>query len=1858
MKRYYILLSVIVLSLMLNSSLHATGKGSFDKPNFNFPKTVIQNAETKLQQALKNGNGEETVSAIIQSSLAKSMISSDSLPQIIYSIDKIAYTENADEIKSILYLLEAQIVNSYYNKFQYKISQRDNGTNSTTRLNEMFEWDISQFKVYISSLIEKSINFSKSLKSHAITEYPDIININKISTGTYPTLFDFVSYQCIDIYKSWGIVNGWNPFVRTHSYEPNDYAQRICSIYESLIKFHQYGSKPYIEATLNNLEYTNTNTEKKLDSLYQEFNKTPDVAPIVLALSKKKAKKKEQYSLLSAYLKKFPNSIYAPEVRANILSMEKPNGYISFKKQYTSTDSIEMICKVENISHFSIDIYNIEESEIRKAPDFNSMRPIFSKEISNNLKVPFCDTIRISVPPLPYGSYTATISIHGKNGKKVLGTNRYLDNFIVSDITSFSIFNNSRKRRHIFAVNAITGKPYRNITVTSSTNGNKPLYYSKKTNHNGSVAAYDTQFKKFKFTHGKDKFYSTNIYNNYYSSFSDEWDYKASIFTDLAIYRPAETAHISAVVYRTSATKKEPLKQHKVKMLVIFDASQDTVSSTELTTDNHGRIIHDYTIPVNRMNGEYLICIIPDSARNSVCGYTTITVSEYKTPTFQIIFDDNQHTFSDNSEFTIKGSAKTFSDMPLGKIPVRFSLECASLWNSFSKIASYETTTDENGIFSISIDAKVLKEQENSPFCTYRLSTTATDKVGESQSGSFNFTLGSSFIMRWNSNELVIDASRKVTLPVVIESNDKSKTTDFNCILSLKNNTSNQTDTLEFLSSKPEVDFSRIPSGEYTLSISTLNDTSLNIKNKKIIVFRPTEKSSPVNKPLWTPYEQMECRPGNNAEILLWNSNSSSNVYYSISYKDEVLKEGWISIPRGLTKFNYTMPQNAEANLIVQFYCVKDLVPYQHNITIKPKHERANMDLSIESFRDKITAGDREKWTLHLSRNGKSVANGAIISTMTDMAVNKLRNNRWRFSAQYSPQYTSAALSIQDLYKWGMQSNYFNWETEIDSIIAMLNKHPHIIKPEFNFYNQFFFASSMRRFSRSNNHIEYAAVKSNANETFATEEAVVIESAFGTMSDKMAADKGEDLTEISVRTAPVKTVFWKPMLVTDENGNAGIEFIVPNYNTTWMFQAVGYDKDLNTATLLKEIVSNKPIMVKSNMPRFLRQGDRATLMASVQNATDSIQSCHATIEIFNPVNNDILKTQDYNFNIFPQGTEITSIEYTVPDSLTLIAFRIKATNGTHSDGEQVAIPILLSTSLVTESKSFYIDAGEESATIKLPKFPKNADVTLEYCDNPVWYIATALPSIQSNDNTTATQLAHSIFTNIIARKVANENPQILEALKYWRNNPQDSALISMLEKNPELKIGDLIASPFLQASKEQTLRMSQLSQLFDNSISDTETSKLILKLKELQLEDGGFSWFKYPGATSSPITTLNIMQVIGKAMSLTRETNTDLTNVIKNSVSYLDKAIIEKYNRQDDRLSYSGFLNYAYTRSLYMDIPMSTTVNNLYEKILESLTNEWERMDIPNKAFTAITLANFGRAEQAKPIIESLGQYSIYKPHYGRFWDTFSSGRDNYIYKTSITSLILQAYHKIKPASIYIDQIREWLIIEKQANDWGNSSMAADAVYAILSTGSDYLAKSQSPSILINGKKLEFKSFDKILGYGKMKLNINNQSRNNTISIDRTASSPAWGAIYSKYYAHMKDIKAASCSALSIKKEISNISSQSDTFKVGDKVRVTLIITNSRDLEFVTLTDDRPACIEPSDQISGYRVQDLLGYYMEVKDSATNLFFYSLPKGTHVITYDAYVTNPGKFNCGIATIQCQYAPQIVAHSAGSNFNVK
>lgn len=1859
MKRYaFLILSILSLATAFSVSAQQTpsmkGQGaSFEAPDFNYPQTVISNANVVLKDAFEKGNNEDVVLAIIQTSLAQSFISSDSLPEIIDEIEHVIAKENNECIKSTLLLLEAHILNTYYNRNQYKISSRNNLEFSIS-LN-IFEWDSKQFKSKISSILQKALSYENTLKTTSITTYPKFIKINKISTSTYPTMFDFIAYKAIEIYKSWGITSSWNPFVKTHSAQSNDYATQIRNIYNLLLSLHQDGSRPYIKATLEELQFTENDTRQRLDSLYKKYEENPNVAPILIDLAQKNEDKKARYRLYRSYLNKFSKNDYTASITLLAINLATPSEKLTFKAQYTSTDSIKMTCDVENTKKITIAIYKAESNEVYiRNNSFLETSPVFKQEYNIAGEIPFHKNLDITAPLLPYGRY---IAVAYSDFEQLQSTISY-NTFIVSDIFSFGINNTNNETRRIFTTKATTGESYGGVLVTSLSRDKKKPQFNKTTNGNGNISVIGSDYYSFNFIKGNDIYNSASYYPGYNNNLDNhKFSRHAQVFTDLAIYRPGETVHFSAVCYQVNTEKKELLKEKTV--IVIFnDANNDTISSIELKTDEMGRISHDFIVPTDRMNGNFSLNV-KDAITNNYLGSGSITISEYKTPTFYIDFIDKKDTYSDNENITLKGVVKTFSDMPVANTQVECTLERGSYWYfDFTKWAEVSTTTDEMGQFSITLNTKDIKNREFGAFNFYRLTATATDQAGETQNGSMSFSLGTSVTMQWEygfNEPFCTIADEKVTLPIEVVSNSQNAPRSYNCILLLTDIKGETVSSLPFTSDKPSFNLNNIKSGEYTLSAYLEQDTAVNIKNKKIVIYRPTDELSPVQGALWTPSLNVSCTPGKESSILLGNSYDKSYVYYVINYKNKILKEGWLSLRKGLSSLKYTMPKNANTNLLIQLYCIKDMVSYNYNIKVNPEIKEPETTLKAESFRDKITAGNKEKWTLHLTTDGKPIVHGAIISTLTDKAVNTLRDNKWEFSPKIQPIYTSSAMNIQRTYD---RYNLFNSNSKFNELRAQLNKAATIIEPSLYLYNQDYFASRTNIRIRGTRTLtvneeatmDYGSAVYAMSTNFSKKEAT---------GSTITTDKMEQaLSDVQVRTADIKTVFWKPLLTTDENGNANIEFDVPNTSTTWMFQAIGYNKDINTATLLKEVISNKPIMVSSNMPRFLRQNDKASLMANIQNATDSTQDISAIIEIFNPFSNQIYAADKANLTLKGKGTQAVSIDYTVPEAINAIGFRIKATNGVFSDGEQVLIPILPSISPIIESKPFYIKDSIDNYDLTLPSFPEKARITFEYCNNPIWYVATALPSINNNDNTSSTQLAHSIFANIVAQKIINDNPEIQHAINYWQQNPQDSALISMLAKNQDLKIGTLLASPWVKDSEEQTLRMAQLNELFNNAKSVTATNKLIEKLSELQLSDGGFTWFKYNGAFSSEIMTLNILQILGEARNINATYQNDkLNEIINRSINYIDKTIIDRYNKQKDKLKFSGYSNYAYTRSLFLDIPMSVTVQDLYNRITHSITKEWKKMNIVDKAFAAITLANFNKHAEAKPILESINQFSIYTQATGRFWDNFQNGWYTFYDKVALTSTILQAYHKIEPQAKEIDQIRQWLLLEKQTNDWGNSSLAADAVFAILSTGTDWLNTDNQLSFYINDKQFELNSLDKILGYGKIQLNVNNTSGSNSISIKRNTTTPAWGAVYCQYNAPMKEVKANSISELSISKEIINYN-QTNEFKPGDKVQVRLVITNSHNLEFVTVSDERAACLEPVNQISEYKHEDGIGYYLEVKDSKTNLFFNSLPKGTHVITYDTYVTNSGSFNCGIATAQCQYAPQITAHSAGTVISVK
>ena len=442
-----------------------------------------------------------------------------------------------------------------------------------------------------------------------------------------------------------------------------------------------------------------------------------------------------------------------------------------------------------------------------------------------------------------------------------------------------------------------------------------------------------------------------------------------------------------------------------------------------------------------------------------------------------------------------------------------------------------------------------------------------------------------------------------------------------------------------------------------------------------------------------------------------------------------------------------------------------------------------------------------------------------------------------------------------------------------------------------------------------------------------------------------------------------------------------------------------------------------------------------------------------------------------------------------------------------------------------------------------------------------------------------------------------------------------------------------------------------------------EHDRIVESLRDLQMPDGGWTWYRYPQCKSSLWATETILEIIGELNHLGYLTDDDAINdMVKRAMVYYDKEYVEilkerqKYAKND----YTGFSSYVYVRSLFKGLPLSKDNADLMKKALKAMKKEWKGLSLGQKAFFAMALNRNDDQKTAKDIMESIRQFSIVKPELGMYWDNLQNGGWYFFDKVAVTSAIVQAFHEIDPRQEEIDLIRKWILLMKQSNDWGSSSLAADAIYSLLATGSQWLSRNEMPAITLNGQQLEFDKVAQYLGYCRTQIPA---VSNAELVIDRNGNNPAWGAIYCQYKAPMEQVKEYSITEMSITKEF-YVYAQDGTLhtanelKVGDKVQVRTVIKNNKDLDYVTVTDERGACFEPVDQKSGYRYQDRSYLYLETKDASTNIFFDDLRKGTHVITYDVFVTAPGQYNVGIATAQCQYAPQISAHSAGRVITIK
>ena len=1864
--------------------------------DFNFPQDVSKHALDNLDNALNAGDGQLTIDALVRYGLAQSLISKDNVEDIINRLEAVIAKEKQPHIKALLYHLEAMVYEGYRNRYDsYSYRSHNNPTEELPT--DISEWNRQQFNKKIAELVDKSFANPDALQQVPVTSLPGIIHCNELGATLVPTLLEFLSY------KSIGLMYPLNM---------NSDTTLVSRIKNRWFKATE-GNVPATIFASTNFLATSLNQGIDLNELYQRYRDNEHCAYLLDLIPHKVGEDKQYYDMLQDYVVRFPNSPYTSLVKNLMLEEGIQIVKVDAPAVVSSRDSISVVCtEVKNANSFWINVYRAPE-ELKDTTLAEEMRLVSQTPVSVQGTIPFSvENVTAKLPPLPYGHYYICPMI--ENDSIFNQDIRHYQLTYVTDIASFAVGKWGQKGC-ITAVDIKTGHPVAGVTITG-----EDTFILGKTGNDGllkmpykgkNAKGNDIDYRKnYLASLGPDHFGPPN---NYMASIpredDDDVEYQGHIFTDLGVYRPGETVQWVAIIYQIANNGRTPASGKRI-WVGFNDDDYNDIDSLIAITDEYGRIAGSFVVPTDRKNDSFDITLESrfDEDEDEI-GYHSVDVSEYKLPTFEITFLDFRRSFAAQQPVKISGKAMSYSGVPIQNSEVRLTLtkEEWAWWRWFSygvehadrQLSDTTIVTDQHGRFTIEYTPDIFVDNLSvkpgagyrSADYIYQVAATITTDAGETQEAFMPFIIGTHRSLQLGArNENTYLNDQPIKLPLEYQTTDKEhpSTDCYWKVTPLAENDFALSGTLN--TANPVIDLTSLPSGQYTLNIHTKdayeNDEIKDVSIERIItIYRQDDKTSPVKDcPMWVSSLSKGIDNKQKGHITIGVSTPQAHIYYVAYSGNDIIGEGWLHYDSGLHELSLPV-KKAEHDVIIEFHTIYDTKHWQKTLTLANPKQAETMKITATSFRNKLVPGDKEHWTFTLTDKKDMPHPGAMLLDMYDEAVASISDNSWyypRFDRYFrTPNITCMSLG-------GTRWSYVTF------CPALLKGQNYPLLPELYTYGQSFFdstPSSDKKVTRTYNEDVSSGLEGRAYgvQLYGSREgelSEVIVAGFSNVDKRLFTGSTSEIIQgvqvsnsmeeesnshvanlehIVLRENAVKTALWRPMLTSSDKGQINLEFEVPNANSTWIVQGIAYDKNTVGASWMTEVLTQKPLMVRANMPRFLRQGDKTQLAATVQNATDAVATCDAVIEIFDPRSGGIYDTRKFNLTLDPMGSQVVKIDWEVPDTIPFVGFRIKASDERYGDGEQVMVPVLTTISPVIETEPFFIDAGQNHMEVNVSDSPDDARVTLEYCDNPMWYTAMALPTIYRDAYNTATDATHSLFALMVAQGVAKSQPQIKEAFTLWKQQQKDSTLMSLLHKNQDLKIGNLLASPWMRDADRQTLRMTKLNELLDETSANQEYEKIITALQSLQMEDGGFTWFRYPDCKSSVRTTGSVLELIGEIKHLGYLTDDKrLRDIVNRALNYYDSENLRLLTeaKKHDVTPYYNFASYAYVRSLFNEVKTTDASAEVLKQVLKYMNENWSKnLTLMEKAFYAMTLNRGGYQQTARDIVESIRQHAIVEPSMGMWWDNLQNDFGWWeLDKVAYTSVILQAMNEVDPRQEELDQIRKWMLLMKQSNDWGSYSLAADAVFSILSTGSQWTKLNESPLIsadehlIVNSSKI-----NELLGYYRIQL----PATTSKVTIDHSKGQPAWGAVYSQFKAPMTQIQEKAIEDMSISKEFYVYAQdgslyKADTFKVGDKVKVQLVIKVNQDMDYVTLTDERAACFEPVDQLSGYNYEDRTWFYLETKDSQTNTFFDSLGKGTHIIGYDVWVTNPGEFTSGIATIQCQYAPQLSAHSAGKTITVQ
>ncbi len=1083
--------------------------------------------------------------------------------------------------------------------------------------------------------------------------------------------------------------------------------------------------------------------------------------------------------------------------------------------------------------------------------------------------------------------------------------------------------------------------------------------------------------------------------------------------------------------------------------------------------------------------------------------------------------------------------------------------------------------------------------------------------------------------------------------------------------------------------------------GEYALVMTATDVYGQEVKTEKYFtLFDPEGKQPPLKTYDWFVPLKEQGEPGEEAVFLVGTSARKVNMLYEIQHQGNVVSSRWIHLDREQQKITIPIKEEYRGNFSVQLTFVKDNRVFKNEQVVKVPYTNKKLDLTFESLRSDLLPGGKEKWTITIrDKKGDKVA-AEMLASMYDASLDAFTAHRWNFNLL---TYYNAIISWSATGNFGVSPG----RTVLLSSVAGQPYH----YPKYDRLNWFGYGDyrswpmkggrDAMRYSMNgvpvpgNAQMPLEVVEDDL-ELFSIAEGVN-EPVEGAAVQQPEQKKAEPFAGMQVRRDFRETAFFYPQLHTNENGDVVISFTLPESFTRWNFMGLAYTKDLKTGMLEKTFTASKKLMVMPNAPRFFRQGDTLFFTTKVVNLSGEKLEGSAKLEFFDAVT---MQPADAKFQLqeavkdFTAGkgeSTVVSWKIVVPGDFNVITYRVKATAGNYSDGEEKTLPVLSNRKLVTEAMPLPVN-GNETKTFEMKKLLesggsksiKNYRLTLEFSSNPAWYAVQALPVISEPVFKNTVSVFGSFFANSIAFYLANDNPKIKRVFESWKNQTPES-LLSNLEKNQDLKNLLLEQTPWVMQARNESERKQRIALLFDINNMQNRLDASIRLLQKLQAPNGGFMWFE--GMRDSRHITQQVVEGFGKLKNLGIIDvigDNRINKMMTAAVRYLDDRILEDYEKlkkntddmEKDHVSATQ-IQYLYARSFFGNIMINPNCETAFNYYKQQAGKYWQAENIYLQGMIALALNRYGEPETPALIVKSLKERSLENEEMGMYWKQ-QNGYFWYQAPVETQALMIEVFDEVANDLEAVEKMKIWLLKQKQTNDWKTDRATVEAVYALLGRGTDLLQGNELATIKVGDKNISRKRMGMVeAGTGYFRTSWPGSEitpEMGKVVVEKSDYGVAWGALYWQYFEDLDKITAHE-TPLSLKKRlfvkhntpegpVIEPVEDGDVLSPGDEITVRIELRVDRDMEYVHMQDMRASAFEPVNVLSGYRYNGGLGYYESTRDASVDFFFDYLRKGTYVFEYPLMVSQKGDFSNGITTIQCMYAPEFGAHSEGVRVKVK